>query len=245
MSTRKPANTAKTRRSLGPALAAVTLVVLALGVGAQAIADGAVGPVGEGAQAMLVSDRDPDAFLADIAPASQPPVVLFTREDAVAREIMVNSRTLSQGQAMHTAQALCQEARRLGYDPLLFLAVIYVESSYNHLALSPVGAEGLMQLMPGTAEFLAGRGKLNWSDRQSFDPVLNVRLGVRYIAELNRMFHQHMDVALTAYNRGPANTRFIMQHHGALPAKVREFYAGRVLEKYRHLKAAYGSLPFA
>lgn len=236
---------AKSRFAWGPWLASLALGALVLGVGAQAVADGAAGGVRDGAMATLSNNRDPDDFVADIAPALPMPVVIFTREDAVAREIVANSRTLSRGQALRTAQALCQEAHRLGYDPLLFVAVISVESSFNHLALSPVGAEGLMQLMPGTAEFLADRGKLSWADRQSFDPVLNVRLGTRYLAELNRMFRNHMDEALTAYNRGPANTRYILQHHGQLPADIRAFYAGRVLDKYRQLKGAYGSLPFA
>ena len=233
------------RRVWGPLLAAVTLALLVWGVGTQAIADGALGATCDGVMATLSHDRNPDDFVADIAPALPMPVVIFTREDAVAQEIVANSRTLSRGQALLTAQTLCQEAHRLGYDPLLFLAVISVESSFNHLALSPVGAEGLMQLMPGTAEFLADRGKLSWADRQSFDPVLNVRLGTRYLAELNHMFRNHMDEALTAYNRGPANTRYILQHHGHLPADIRAFYAGRVLDKYRQLKGTYGSLPFA
>ena len=56
-----------------------------------------------------------------------------------------------------TAQALCEEADELGYDPLMFLALIHVESNYNHLAISYVGAEGLMQLMPPTAEWTAER----------------------------------------------------------------------------------------
>ncbi len=237
--------TSKPRRRWGPWLAALVLALLAWGVGAQAVADGALGAVGDGAMATLSHARNPDDFVADIAPALPMPVVIFTREDAVAQQIVANSRTLSRGQALRTAQTLCQEARRLGYDPLLFLAVISVESSFDHLALSPVGAEGLMQLMPGTAEFLAERGKLSWAERQSFDPVLNVRLGTRYLAELDRMFRHHMDEALTAYNRGPANTRSILQRHGHLPSDIRAFYAGRVLDKYRQLKSAYGSLPFA
>ena len=117
------------------------------GTAARAVADNVVASR-HGAVLGLSSPRDPDLFLNDIAPVMPPPVVLLTREDAVAQEILSNSPTLSEAQAVRTAQALCDEARTLGYDPLLFLAVIHIESYYNHLAVSPVGAEGLMQLMP-------------------------------------------------------------------------------------------------
>lgn len=193
--------------------------------------------------ATFSTPRDPDQFMEDNAPVLPPPVVLLTREDAVAQELLANSRTLSEAQALSTAQALCEEARHLHYDPLLFLAVIHIESFYNHLALSPVGAEGLMQLMPGTAEYMADRGKMPWPDRHSFDPVINVRLGVRYLGELNKEFKGRMDHALTAYNRGPHTTHYILQHHGELPEAIRDFYATKVLDRYGSLKAAYGHLP--
>jgi soluble lytic murein transglycosylase-like protein len=214
------------------------------GTAARAVADNVVA-LHHGAVTSLTSVRDPDLFLQDMAPVLPPPVVLLTREDAVAQEILSNSPTLSQAQALRTAQALCEEARSLGYDPLLFLAVIHIESFYNHLAISPVGAEGLMQLMPGTAEFMAERGKMPWPDNHSFDPVLNVRLGVRYLVELHREFHLRMDHALTAYNRGPHNTHYILTNYGELPDAVRDFYAGKVLDRYHTLVAAYGHLPLS
>lgn len=223
----------------------VGLALMAVcGTAARAVADNVVASR-HGAVLGLSTPRDPDVFLNDIAPVLPPPVVLLTREDAVAQEILTNSPTMSEAQALRTAQALCDEARQLGYDPLLFLAVIHIESYYNHLAISPVGAEGLMQLMPGTAEFMAERGKMPWPDNHTFDPVLNVRLGVRYLVELHREFSMNMEAALTAYNRGPHATHYILQQHGALPAPVRDFYATKVLDRYQSLKAAYGHLPLS
>ena len=225
-----------------------SLGLCALGVvtGARALADSIGQPwqavATERADVNFLSARDPDEFMSDMAPKLTPSVVLLTREDAVARELLANSRTLSEQQALRTAAALCDEARIQGYDPLLFLAVIHIESYYNHLAVSPVGAEGLMQLMPETAAFLAERGNVKWPDKHSFDPVLNVRLGVRYVADLHRSF-DNMDHALTAYNRGPHATRTILRNYGALPETVREFYAGKVLERYRVLVSNYGHLP--
>ena len=225
-------------------VSAMLLLVLVLGTGARAVADDVVGTWRGNTATAFTESRDPDDFMADMAPVLPPPVVLMTREDAVAQEILGNSKTMSEAQALRTAQALCDEARRLGYDPLVFLAVIHIESYYNHLAISPVGAEGLMQLMPGTAEYMAERGKMAWPDRHSFDPVLNVRLGVRYLVELNHEFGR-MDYALTAYNRGPHATRYILANYGELPAAVRDFYSGPVLGRYRILLASYGHLPLS
>ena len=214
-------------------------------IGAGAHADSFVTSLSGGQVSALSSTRDPDQFLEDMEPALPSPVVLLTREDAVAHELLANSHTLTEDQAMHTAQALCEESRRVGYDPLMFLAVIHIESYYNHLAISPVGAEGLMQLMPGTAEFMAERGKMPWPDKHSFNPVVNVRLGVRYLVELHHEFNGHMDYALTAYNRGPHATHYILQSYGDLPAGVRDFYATKVLDRYRYLVSQYGHLPLS
>ena len=80
-----------------------------------------------------------------------------------------------------------------GVDPLLVSAIIHVESGYNPRALSPKGAEGLMQLMPET-----GR---RWGARDAFDPEDNIRAGVRYLRYLQDMFKDDR-LALAAYNAG-------------------------------------------
>lgn len=187
--------------------------------------------------------RDPEAFMQAIETPATVPTAVLTREDVVAKEILKRSMTLSKVQALATAQALNDEAEAAGYDPLLFLAVIQIESSYNHLAISGVGAEGLMQIMPDTAEFLATRNDLTRAENQTFDPVLNVRLGVRYLVQLDKRFHHHMDYALTAYNRGPAATAAILRNHKTLPKNIRQFYAGKVLSQYQILASRYGNLP--
>lgn len=191
---------------------------------------------------VAAAEGDVDAEVARLAPPRAVAMVTATREDAIASEMLLRSYSLNSHQAAGAAHALCVAARREGYDPLLFLAVISVESGFDHLARSQVGAEGLMQLMPQTAAALAREAKIAWAPHGSLDPVANVTLGVRYIAELNRRFHRHIDEALTAYNRGPANTRSILAAHGRLPAEVHAFYAGRVLARYEVLKSRYGRL---
>ena len=187
---------------------------------------------------------DPVRFLSELELVMPKPAVALTVGDAVAQELMRQSRTLSEQDALRTAQALVAEARSVGYDPLLVLALIYVESDYNHFAISPVGAEGLMQIMPDTGAWMARQMGLERDQGHTFDPVLNVKLGTRYLAQLQRQLGGSLELALTAYNRGPSNTLYLLRRFGGhLPESVHDVYAGKVLKRYYDLRALYGTLP--
>jgi soluble lytic murein transglycosylase-like protein len=85
-------------------------------------------------------------------------------------------------------------ATETGLDPKLLHALVIIESSYDHRAISPVGAQGLTQLMPGTAAELGVR--------DAFDSVENLRAGARYLAiQIGRF--SDIRLALAAYNSGP------------------------------------------
>jgi soluble lytic murein transglycosylase-like protein len=101
------------------------------------------------------------------------------------------------------ARAIVEESDSNGFDWELVLAVIDTESSFNNFARSNVGALGLMQIMPTTGEMLAAELGLPWEGAETlFDPVVNVRLGTRYLAYLHAKY-QVWDAALAAYNWGP------------------------------------------
>ena len=191
---------------------------------------------------LLSTPPDPQRFAADLQLVMPRPVVPLTLADVVAQEVLTRAHSLSQADALRTAQVLCDEAKAAGYDPLLLLALIRVESAFDEYALSPVGAEGLMQLMPETGKWVAGNTGLERRDNTNFDPVLNVRLGTRYLAQLEQQFGS-IELALTAYNRGPTNTRLLLRRFGRIPDSVRDVYASKVLRHYRTLRDAYGSLP--
>lgn len=177
----------------------------------------------------------------DLRPAGHAAKVCGDRGTAVSREFSRHPHTLSKKQIRRAAVALCHEAERTHLDPLLLLAVIGVESSFNPHAISPVGAEGLMQLMPVTGQFVAARVNLAWSQRVAFDPAINIRIGTRYLATLRDAFHGRMDWALTAYNRGPTATHHLLREHRGLPRHIRALYASRVLRSYERLKRSYAS----
>jgi hypothetical protein len=86
-------------------------------------------------------------------------------------------------------------ARQYGFGPALVKAVIKCESGFNPLAVSPRGAQGLMQLMPATQALL---GVSN-----AFTPQENIVAGVRYLAMLQQLFPGNVSLMLAAYNAGP------------------------------------------
>ena len=92
-------------------------------------------------------------------------------------------------------EVIVEHSRMHNIRPDLVRAVVQVESAFNPYAVSPKGAQGLMQLMPATSQAL---GVLN-----PFNPIENIRAGVRYLRQLLDRYNNDEALALAAYNAGP------------------------------------------
>lgn len=122
-----------------------------------------------------------------------------------------------------------QEASAAGVDPLLVAAVAAVESSGNAAARSPKNAQGLMQLIPATAQRF-GVTNIN-------DPQQNIRGGAQYLAWLTNRFDGNLEHALAGYNAGEGR---VDQYGGIPPFAETQAYVSRVLATYNRLRQQYG-----
>jgi len=115
-------------------------------------------------------------------------------------------------------------ARAHKVDPMLIKAIIKTESAFNYRAVSPKGAQGLMQLMPATAK------DLNVKD--PFNPRENIYGGTKYIKWLLKRFDGDVRLSLAAYNAGPA--RIKKKKIPRIPETIA--YVGKVLRQYKAYK---------
>lgn len=163
-------------RSFGWALAAALLVLC------PAVASAQIYAWRDANGNLVLSDKakDPSAKTYSISPAI----------DTTVRTTKPLSRRAAQYQSL-----IEEHATRNGLSIDLVRALIQAESAFNPRAVSPKGALGLMQLMPSTA---AEYGVLD-----AFNPVENVRAGVKYLKRLLDGYEGNVELALAAYNAGP------------------------------------------
>lgn len=160
------------------------------------------------------------------APASVSVATPMSPEEQVAARFSDFQTGLAEFEVRAVSRAVVEESRRNGLDWEFVLAVIDTESSFNNFARSRVGALGLMQIMPRTGQMLARELGLPWKGASSLlDPVVNVKLGTRYLASLHARYRT-WDAALAAYNWGPAAIDRRLRHGRQLPVRYpRSVYA--------------------
>ena len=124
-------------------------------------------------------------------------------------------------------QIVDQAGSKHSLDADFLRSVIRAESDFKVKAVSPKGAQGLMQLMPGTAASLGVRN--------SFDPAANVDGGARYLRELLQRYHGDVAKALAAYNAGPER---VDHYKGVPPYRETRAYVSRIIRDFNRTKLA-------
>ncbi len=178
------------------------------------------------------------------AASADPGRVLTLRAAAGARsetEVVVAAlrqcgSPLSDDEQDLIATTIVRTARRHGYDPLFVQAIVEVESTCRPTARSHAGAVGLIQVKPSTARAVASRVGMKWRGaHQLMSPVINLELGVQYLAELEERFADPY-LAVAAYNLGP--TRVAAME----PSRARRSrYVRKVLSRYEGLLQEHGA----
>jgi soluble lytic murein transglycosylase-like protein len=165
-----------------------------------------------------------------------PPVVSVVRVDSrtgkLVRSLVVAptamTDTASEVRGLGVRGLIDEAAKNFDVSPLLVDSVIQVESNYNPLAVSPKGAQGLMQLMPATAQ--------RFGVTDSFDPKQNIEAGVRYLKFLQDAF-QDDRLAIAAYNAGE---KAVAKYGDVPPYRETINYVAKVGKKYGQAKRAAG-----
>lgn len=157
--------------------------------------------------------------------------------DSFERDILksIKSRLSNKNQkyANKIMKTILSTSKKYSFDPVFIQAIIQTESSFDPSAKGSAGEVGLMQLMPETARWIAQKEGLEYKNKKSLEnPVINIKLGVAYMAFLRDYFKKNPTRYIAAYNMGANNVKKLIAQ-SRKPKK----YPIRVLKNYSLLYA--------
>ena len=139
-------------------------------------------------------------------------------------------------------------AEEFSLDPAYVASVVLAESSFDAEAVSSVGAIGLMQIMPATGEWIAGKLDDVFDVERLYEPSVNLRYGCWYLRFLLDRYDGDMRTASTAYHQGQGRVDDWLQDPQysqdgrtltAISSAVTDTYVNRIMESYEHYKELY------
>jgi soluble lytic murein transglycosylase-like protein len=158
---------------------------------------------------------------------------------AIYNVIKTNRPEISDAEAWKVSDVIWEESAKHNLDPILIAALIEVESGFQSLAVSPMGARGIMQIMPEVGKSIAREmgfteeaGSDAFTPEHLDDPVLNIKLGIYYLYGLHKSFRS-LNLALAAYNVGPTTMRDHLENETEAPIE----FTNAVLSVYRKYQA--------
>lgn len=152
-----------------------------------------------------------------------------------------SAKRLSSKERLELASIITEQAELHNLDPLLVIALIHVESTFNTNAQSHKGAKGLMQLLPNTARYINKKTDKGIPENSNlFDAKTNIALGTAYMEYLLNKTNGNLEYALAAYNMGPANMFRAKREN-----KVPKAYSNKVLKEYAKLQKAVDTINVA
>lgn len=129
-------------------------------------------------------------------------------------ELLKNENTDMEDNTAETiSHVLYEESAQYGLDYRLILALMKIESNFQHDVVSSRGARGLLQVKPSLAKFIAQDLGIKWDGQETLDtPDTNIKIGVRFLSQLITDF-ENINLALKAYNMGPSKAKELSRNN--------------------------------
>jgi soluble lytic murein transglycosylase len=151
----------------------------------------------------------------------------------IVNNISLYNNTLDSKSIYEISKTIYEEAIKYNFNPLLITAIIKIESNFEPKAISDSYAYGLCQVRKFIAPELAKNIGIKWdgAEKTLFDPINNIKIGVYYLAILNRDFND-LKTAIIAYNQGP----YKVQEQSTNNQELNQEYINKVLDYYAELR---------